>query len=66
MMTMFVLALTPQQDGKKLIEFGWDEPDPAFMRAHAEQMEKSPFDGCVFHLNGFTWEVWGAKKFSRE
>jgi hypothetical protein len=27
-------------------------------------MEKSPFDGWLFHLNNFTWEVWGAKKFA--
>jgi len=33
---------------KKLIEFGWDEPDMAFMREHAAEMECSPFDGCVF------------------
>ena len=33
---------------KKLIEFGWDEPDTAFMREHAAEMERSPFDGCVF------------------
>src|ERR1044071_3921248 len=35
---------------KKLIEFGWDEPDPAFMRQHIAEMEASPFDGCVYHL----------------
>jgi len=33
----------------KLIEFGWDEPDTAFMRVHIAEMEKTPFDGCVFH-----------------
>jgi hypothetical protein len=60
---------------KKLIEFGWDEPDTAFMRQHIEQMERSPFDGCVFHVdyakpNGgkgsFTWESWGARAFTPE
>ena len=30
---------------KKLIEFGWDEPGTAFMREHAEEMDRSPFDG---------------------
>ena len=34
---------------KRLIEFGWDEPDTAFLRRHIAQMERSPFDGCVFH-----------------
>jgi len=66
MLAVLLLALSLQEGGKKLVEFGWDEPDPAFMRRNAEQMDKSPFDGCVFHLNGFTWEVWGAKKFTKE
>ena len=35
---------------KKLIEFGWDEPDTAFLRAHLGEMEKTPFDGCVYLL----------------
>jgi hypothetical protein len=57
---------------KKLIEFGWDEPDPAFLRAHLDEMEKTPFDGCVFHIGyknqagktgSFTWESWGKERF---
>lgn len=57
---------------KKLIEFGWDEPSPAFMREHIAEMEKTPFDGCVFHVDykradggsgSFTWEGWGSRKF---
>jgi len=43
--------------GKKLIEFGWDEPDPAFMRAHLAEMEPTPFDGCVFHADATTPEA---------
>src|SRR5262245_23297767 len=59
--------------GKKLIEFGWDEPDPAFMREHIAEMEKTPLDGCVFHANfteanggtgNFTWQSWGERAFS--
>ena len=58
---------------KKLIEFGWDEPDPAFLRKHRDQFEQSPFDGCVFHLTArsatgspenFTWLCWGRRRFS--
>jgi len=59
---------------KKLIEFGWDEPDPAFMRKHVEQMEKAPFDGCVFHVDArdaagkttgrLTWEGWAQRAFT--
>src|SRR3954468_5395895 len=58
---------------KKLIEFGWDEPDTAFLRQHIARMEQTPFDGCVFHTNalnkdgknaaGFMWECWGSKTF---
>jgi len=36
---------------KKVIEFGWDEPDTAFLRQHIGQMERALFDGCVFHVN---------------
>src|SRR5438093_1619249 len=49
LITMLVGSLALAGD-KKLIEFGWDEPDTAFMRAHVREMEKSPFDGCVFHI----------------
>src|SRR5438093_12211734 len=58
---------------KRLIEFGWDEPDTGFMREHIAEMERTPFDGCVFHLlytepNGsrgnFMWEDWGKRRFT--
>jgi len=58
---------------RKVIEFGWDEPDTAFMRKYAAEMEKAPFDGCVFHVNTaapagaqgrFTWECWGTRAFT--
>jgi hypothetical protein len=57
---------------KWLIEFGWDEPDTAFLRSHLAEMEKAPFDGCVFHANAvtaagkvesFTWLGWGKRVF---
>ena len=63
----------PRATEKKLIEFGWDEPDPAFMREHLGEMEQSPFDGCVFHVNfvdrdgatgSFTWQAWGERTFT--
>jgi hypothetical protein len=55
--------------GKKLIEWGWDEPDTKFMREHIADMEQFPFDGLVFHINsskggGLTWEMWGNRKFT--
>src|SRR5437016_6330745 len=58
---------------KKLIEFGWDEPDTAFLRQHIDVMERTPFDGCVFHANfrgsggavgNFAWSCWGKRAFS--
>ena len=57
---------------KKLIEFGWDEPGTAFMRAHVAEMEATPFNGCVFHIDAidekgtavpFTWQCWGKRTF---
>jgi len=59
--------------GKKLIEFGWDEPDTRFLREHLAQMQRTPFDGCVFHVDyakagggkgSFTWEAWGLRAFT--
>jgi len=58
---------------KRLIEFGWDEPDTAFLRRHVAEMEMSPFDGCVFHAmavdpkggrENFTWLGWGRRAFT--
>jgi hypothetical protein len=60
---------------KKLIEFGWDEPDTAFLRQHIAEMQQTPFDGCVFHVlyrkadgssGRFTWEGWGKTAFTAE
>jgi hypothetical protein len=66
-------ASRPVRPAKKLIEFGWDEPDTSFMRRHHAQLQRSPFDGCVFHvqtrsakgtLENFTWLAWGRRRFS--
>jgi hypothetical protein len=59
---------------KKLVEWGWDEPDTAFLRANIREMEKTPFDGCVFSVRhgaggrggSFTWELWGRRRFERD
>jgi hypothetical protein len=42
----------PAPPGKKLIEYGWDVPTPAQMREELATMEKRPFDGLIFRLNG--------------
>jgi hypothetical protein len=65
----------PAQNTKKIIEFGWDEPDAGFLRRHLHELEKSPFDGCVFHVLArttegrqvnFAWAGWGRRKFRAE
>jgi len=53
---------------KKIIEWGWDEPDPKFMRENIKQMEQMPFDGLVFHIinaqgKNLAWEIWGHHRF---
>lgn len=61
----------PHRAEKKLIEWGGDEPDPAYMRAHARQMDAGPFDGVVFHAQpmvrgestNFAWTAWSARRF---
>jgi hypothetical protein len=75
-LTCLILGLTSTAwsddnllQGKKLLEWGWDEPDTKFIRQNIAQMEQFPFDGLVFHANsskggGLTWEMWGSRKFT--
>jgi hypothetical protein len=72
-LVMATSARAQTQRAKKLIEFGWDEPDTGFMKAHVAQMERTPFDGTVFHVdytkpNGtrarFMNECWSARTFT--
>lgn len=55
---------------KKLIEWGWGEPDTAFLRARVAEVERAPFDGCVYHAMAgrvnFTWKAWGRRAFRAE
>jgi hypothetical protein len=60
-------------NSKKLIEFGWDEPDTRFLRQHQAEMAQTPFDGCVFHAGylraggrkgSFTWDSWSTNAFT--
>jgi len=56
---------TTHSTSKKLIEFGWDEPDVAFMRKNIAKMERMPFDGCVFTLTSdFLGNGWGKRAFT--
>ena len=53
---------------KKLIEYGWDVPTPAFVRAHIREMEQRPFDGLIMCLpklgNVFTVEKWDEAQYA--
>jgi hypothetical protein len=70
-----VAAALPPRDRpqKKILQWGWDEPDTAFLRRHLAEMERSPFDGCVFGVRygpggaggSFTWQLWGRRRFTR-
>ena len=35
---------------KKLIEYGWDVPNPDYVRKNIREMEKLPFDGVIFRV----------------
>lgn len=61
-----ISALTLSGCGAALIEWGWDEPDQAFLKAHIRAMELKPFDGVVLHLTvpdlpshlgNFSWHI---------
>lgn len=78
MLVCWTCAIAPGQTtnkaaSKRLIEFGWDEPDTAFMLTHVAEMEQTPFDGTVFHLTyekpdgsrgSFMNECWGERPFT--
>ncbi len=58
----------PPARAKKLIEWGWDEPDTAFLRENVERMEQLPFDGLVLHAlssegGNLAWEIAGSRRF---
>ena len=41
------MAFEPSTQGKKLIQYGWDSPDTAYLRKNLKRMERSPFDGIM-------------------
>lgn len=57
---------------KKLIEYGWDVPTPAYVKEHIQEMEKRPFDGVIMRLAGkgrgniFMGGRWDPKDFERD
>jgi hypothetical protein len=70
-----VTSCLAETGSKKLIEFGWDEPNTSFLRSNIQAMAKTPFDGCVFHADcrqpdgskgSFTWQAWGTHAFTEK
>ena len=60
---------------RKLLEWGWDQPNTAYLREHIREMEQAPFDGVVLGVVGrdadgkpidFTWKAFGRTAFKRE
>jgi hypothetical protein len=49
----FHLLSAQERPRKKLIEFGWDVPYPAFVRDHIREMETRPFDGIIFRTKEY-------------
>ena len=50
-------------------------PGTSFLRGHLAELERTPFDGCVFHVDArtaqgapasFTWLGWGRRAFSAD
>jgi len=44
------LGATQPRPKKKIVEYGWDCPDPAFIRDNIRTMETRPFDGVIFRI----------------
>lgn len=71
---VLLAATARQQPRKKLIQWGWGEPDTAFLRTHIAEMERTPFDGCVYHVEAagpggpvnFAWQAWGRTGFREQ
>jgi hypothetical protein len=50
-------AHEPTTRDKKLIQYGWDTPDTAYLRKHLKRMEESsPFDGLVIAARALAGE----------
>jgi hypothetical protein len=64
-------VVKPNLPPKKVIEYGWDTPYPAYVRDNIREMEKQPFDGVIFRLNDnadqvFNVSAWDKKKFESQ
>ena len=57
------LSAQAAPSGKKLIEYGWDVPNPEFVRDHIRDMEKRPFDGLIMRTATGGGQVFDPKPF---
>ena len=68
----FRLASSPYAAPKKLIQFGWDNPDTGYMATHANDLKAHPFHGTVFTAKPsggtsqqFSQQSFGSTQFTR-
>ena len=54
-----------QPPEKKLIEYGWDVPNPSFVAANIEKIEQRPFEGLIMRVPNIG-SVFSNKKHSEE
>ena len=45
---------SPTPAGKKLIQYGWDRPDPYTLGEYLQSMAGLPFDGVILNLRDYT------------
>jgi hypothetical protein len=70
---LFLAAVAHAEVKKKLIAYGHDWPNTAFVRANIREMERRPFDGVVIAVSkerepklkcsAVGFEIWGKKRF---
>ena len=70
--TVATLAARNPYTGKKLIEYGGDVPDTEYVRQHAGEMEKVPFNGVVISVHSkikggaIGWYMFSRNRFAPE
>src|SRR5438270_370918 len=56
----------PSTTGKKLISYGQDWPNTAYLRAHIAEMETRPFDGIVIAASHETAPAMGGESMGND
>jgi Ricin-type beta-trefoil lectin domain-like len=59
-----------KEEGKKLLQTGWDTPPPWFIKSNIAAMQARPFDGIMIRSSGrsevFTRTAWPDDTFARD